>query len=51
MMAKVADFGFSWDLYVLKYYRLNHPAPLPVKWLAPETLLYRKFTVKTDVVS
>ena len=51
MIAKVADFGFSRDIYVSDYYRLDHPALLPVKWLAPEALFDRKFTVKTDVVS
>ena len=51
MVAKVADFGFSRDIYVSDYYRLDHPALLPVKWLAPEALLDRTFTVKTDVVS
>ena len=51
MVTKVADFGFSRDIYVSDYYRLDHPALLPVKWLAPEALFDRKFTMKTDVVS
>jgi len=51
MVAKVADFGFSRDIYTSDYYRLNHTAVLPVKWLAPEALLDRTFTAKTDVVS
>jgi len=51
MVAKVADFGFSRDIYTSDYYKLNHPALLPVKWLAPEALLDRTFTTKTDVVS
>ena len=51
MVTKVADFGLSRDVYVSDYYRLDHPALLPVKWLAPEALFDKTFTTKTDVVS
>ena len=51
MVAKVADFGLSRDIYVSDYYKLDHPALLPVKWLAPETLFDKCFTTKSDVVS
>jgi len=51
MMVKVADFGFSRDVFVSDYYRLSHVTPLPVKWLAPESLCDKVFTVKSDVVS
>ena len=51
MVAKVADFGLSRDIYVSDYYKLDHPALLPVKWLAPEALFDKCFTTKTDVVS
>ncbi|XP_065903512.1 uncharacterized protein [Dysidea avara] len=51
MVAKVADFGFSRDVYISDYYKLDHPALLPVKWLAPEALFDRTFNMKTDVWS
>ena len=51
MVAKVADFGLSRDIYVSDYYKLDHPALLPVKWLAPEALFDKCFTTKSDVVS
>ena len=52
MTVKVADFGLARDIYTESYYRsANKGKPLPVKWLAPEALLDRKFTQKTDVVS
>jgi len=51
LLVKVADFGLSRDIYVDDYYRMQSGTPLPVKWLAPEALFDREFTVKTDVVS
>ena len=52
MIAKVADFGLSRDVYLTDYYKIiGHNTPLPVKWLAPEALIDRKFTTQSDVVS
>ena len=51
MVAKVADFGLSRDTYSSDYYKVDHPALLPVKWLAPEALFDKCFTTKSDVVS
>ena len=47
----VADFGLSRDIYAEDYYKMQSATPLPVKWLAPEALFDREFSVKTDVVS
>ena len=51
MIAKVADFGLSRDVYIADYYRIGHNTPLPVKWLAPEALIDKVFTTQSDVVS
>ena len=51
MMAKVADFGLSRDVYVTDYYEISQNTPLPVKWLAPEALIDQMFTTQSDVVS
>ena len=51
MTAKVADFGLTQDIYITDYYRIGHNTPLPVKWLAPETLIDKVFTKQSDVVS
>ena len=51
LTVKVADFGLSRDVYVTDYYLVSHSNPLPVKWLAPESLFDKVFSEKTDVVS
>lgn len=51
MIAKVADFGLAQDIYIADYYRIGQSTPLPVKWLAPESLIDRMFTTQSDVVS
>ncbi len=53
---KVADFGLSESMDTTKdYLRLpkvqDTTVKLPVKWLAPECISYRKFSEKSDVVS
>jgi len=49
---KVADFGLSRELIVQDYYRLCHSkTPVPVRWMAPESLSANVFTTMSDVVS
>ena len=50
MVTRIGDFGFSRDVYMSDYYRLDHHAQLPVKWLAPEALFDKKFLTESDVV-
>lgn len=49
---KIADFGLSHDVYKDEYYRLNEGSskPLPVKWMALESLTAGYFTTQSDVV-
>eukprot|EP00914_Ancora_sagittata_P013128 GHVO01025579.1.p1 GENE.GHVO01025579.1~~GHVO01025579.1.p1 ORF type:complete len:699 (+),score=42.80 GHVO01025579.1:45-2141(+) len=48
---KIADFGLSRNLPNHDYYRKSTDGRLPVKWMAPEALFDRKYTVKSDVWS
>lgn len=52
-MVKIADFGLSHDIYEDDYYRTdaNSNRPLPVKWMALESLNGGKYTTESDVVS
>ena len=50
-MVKVADFGLSRHLFPKNYYVMsNKGAPVPVRWMAPESLSSEKFVLNSDVV-
>jgi FMS-like tyrosine kinase 1 len=50
-VAKIADFGFARDLQQNYYYKRKSEAPIPVKWMAPETLFDRKVYQNSDIWS
>ena len=51
-VCKIADFGLSRDVYESDYYKIgSKSACLPVRWMPPESLLYGRFTIKSDVWS
>lgn len=50
-LVKVADFGMSRDVYDKDYYRMESmDKPLPIKWMAPESMVEGRYTAKSDVV-
>ena len=51
LVIKVADFGLTRSFRDAEqdYYRKLTDGRLPVKWMAPECLFDRKFTVRSDV--
>ena len=49
-ICKVADFGMSRDLEDEKYY-VSRGGMVPVKWTAPEAILYKKYSTASDIWS
>ena len=49
LVIKLADFGLARDIHGKDCYRIGGKATLPVKWMAPESLLYGEFSQATDV--
>ena len=46
---KIGDFGLARDIHKDYYY--NGGGSLPINWMAPESLLKGRFSVKSDVWS
>nr|AAX94284.1 neurotrophic tyrosine kinase receptor precursor [Branchiostoma floridae] len=51
LVVKIGDFGMSRDIYSTDYYRVGGHTMLPVRWMPPESVLYRKFTIESDIWS
>ncbi|KAM3656398.1 LOW QUALITY PROTEIN: tyrosine-protein kinase receptor UFO-like [Ammospiza maritima maritima] len=51
LRVRVADFGLSKRVGRSLYYRQGRGAPVPVKWVALESLAERVYTTKSDVWS
>ena len=51
IIIKIGDFGMSHNLYSHNYYRVRGQAILPIRWMAPESIIYGKFTTAADVWS
>ncbi|XP_011494651.1 PREDICTED: tyrosine-protein kinase transmembrane receptor Ror-like [Ceratosolen solmsi marchali] len=51
LVVKIADFGMSRDIYTCDYYRIGGSRLLPVRWMSPESVMYGRFTLESDVWS
>ncbi|XP_034280922.1 high affinity nerve growth factor receptor isoform X1 [Pantherophis guttatus] len=51
LVVKIGDFGMSRDVYSTDYYRVGGRTMLPIRWMPPESILYRKFTTESDIWS
>lgn len=51
LTVKVGDFGLARDIYVTDYYRKGEKGLLPIRWMAPESMLDGVFTSRSDVWS
>ncbi|XP_072751260.1 proto-oncogene tyrosine-protein kinase ROS isoform X2 [Anoplolepis gracilipes] len=48
-VVKIGDFGLARDIYKNDYYRKRGECMLPVRWMAPESLVDGIFTSQSDV--
>ena len=48
-VVKIGDFGLSRKINRQLYYEMKTARRLPVRWMAPETLTYQKFTTLSDM--
>ncbi len=51
VLLQVADFGMSRDLFDEDYYVMSSGGKVPLKWTAPESLYYSKYSTASDVWS
>ena len=52
LVVKISDFGLTRDIYSNEYYEIqNAERPLPLRWMAPESITHRRYTSQTDVWS
>ena len=51
MFYAVCDFGLAKDVYQSQEYHKKSDTPLPVKWMAIESLTDRVFSTQSDVWS
>uniref|UniRef100_UPI00358ED715 BDNF/NT-3 growth factors receptor-like n=1 Tax=Myxine glutinosa TaxID=7769 RepID=UPI00358ED715 len=51
LLVKIGDFGMSRDVYSTDYYRVGGHTMLPIRWMPPESIMYRRFTAESDVWS
>ncbi|XP_078051779.1 fibroblast growth factor receptor 4-like [Augochlora pura] len=50
-VAKICDFGLAKSMYKEEIYKKMNDCPLPIKWLAVETMRDRIFSTQSDVWS
>ncbi|KAH8415295.1 hypothetical protein KR222_002087, partial [Zaprionus bogoriensis] len=48
-IVKIGDFGLARDIYKSDYYRKEGEGLLPVRWMAPESLVDGLFSTQSDV--
>ena len=48
---QISDFGMTREVESEMYYMLSKGTVIPVKWTAPEAILFRKYTTKSDIWS
>ncbi|XP_011803419.1 PREDICTED: tyrosine-protein kinase transmembrane receptor ROR2 [Colobus angolensis palliatus] len=48
---KISDLGLFREVYAADYYKLLGNSLLPIRWMAPEAVVYGKFSIDSDIWS
>ena len=48
---QISDFGMTREVESETYYTVGKSAKIPIKWTAPEAILYKKYSTSSDVWS
>uniref|UniRef100_H2ZVS6 Receptor tyrosine kinase like orphan receptor 2 n=1 Tax=Latimeria chalumnae TaxID=7897 RepID=H2ZVS6_LATCH len=48
---KISDLGIFREVYSADYYKLMGTSLLPIRWMAPEAIMYGKFSTDSDIWS
>lgn len=43
------DFGLSHKIYMQDYYKGLEEDAMPIRWMPPESILYNKYTIESDI--
>lgn len=50
-VCKISDFGFARDVIASHVYETKSEGKMPIRWMAPESLIQNIYTTKSDVWS
>lgn len=48
LVVKIGDFGMSREIHQSDYYKIGSQTVIPVRWMPPESIMYRRFTIDSD---
>lgn len=48
-IVKIGDFGLARDVHIKEYYRMAGNALMPIRWMSPESIIFKVFTSKSDI--
>jgi serine/threonine protein kinase len=51
LIVKISDLGLARNIYTKEIYEIKNKRPLPLRWMAPESIFDAFFTSKSDVWS
>jgi len=49
LIVKIGDFGLAKEIKINDYYRIDSVEILPIRWMSPEAIFFKKYSTKSDV--